>query len=455
MQFLSISSMVSSTSCTAFHGPRSVGPRSSWQVGRSLIRSLHPLMAFELQEVAECRAKEAKELHGEGRLWSIYLFTWLDVWSHLVVVTAAWFSTAYILVPYLAVHFAMAANRSGAPQAIMTPLTWLVPEGGSTLGTRGCYPWVYYSVSYALRVGCFMAFMKVDFSFKTGIARTDSSNCHDCEGLPFWLRRPWWSTEAICPVTPSSYHRCFEEAQWSEEGFCNTDAAMKGAIFNVGHNTRNLSIGVVFSPIFVVVLALLAWTCWALGRCLACCWGCLGCGKAVQVEESHHINPWCPMKSREPSKFSQAMVAKAIGLFCFDYLLDLNGIVAFVWTGNFHFAVYSCLVFSLSLAQQLATGGFGSFYQDARDSLAEGRLTDGLRRLTLTEKSLEAPLQLLIQYYSFLYASSSDYAVVSFAVSMLLSLYSVVDAAYSLMELNLLPSLQEVSASSDGVPLIQ
>ena len=82
------------------------------------------------------------------------------------------------------------------------------------------------------------------------------------------------------------------------------------------------------------------------------------------------------------------------------------------------------------------------------NSWSEGCLTDGLRRLTLTEKSVEAPLQLLVQFFSFLYVTSNDYAVISFSVSMLLSLSSVVDAAYTLMELNLLPELSAHKVST-------
>eukprot|EP00434_Breviolum_minutum_P033035 symbB.v1.2.029227.t1/scaffold3174.1/size61966/3 len=468
-------------------------PKITWQVGYSCVGPVHPLMAFELQEVverradspplmafelqelAERRAKEAKELHGCARLWSIYFFTWLDVWSHLAVVFAAWWSTAYILVPYFAVHFAMAASRSGARQAIKAPLTWLVPEGGSTVGTSGCYPWVFYAVSYALRGGCSipLALKIIDtYAFSIGafdilgsyrLPYTGISNSlngpRDCEGLPFWLRRPWWSSEATCTVTASSYHRCFEKLFWWQEGFCNFYAAQQGTTFyfSLGWASK-LANGVTFSPVCALVLALLAWTLWALGRCLVCCWFCLCPDKAVPVEESRHMLPVDhQMKLREPpwKLLSQAKVAKDVIFFCLDLLFDLNGIVAFVWTGNFCFAAFSAVAFALSLGQQLATDGFGSFYQEARESLSEGRLTDGLRRLTLTEKSVEAPLQLLVQFFSFMYVSSSDYALVSFAVSMLLSLYSVVDAAYMLMELNLLPSLQEVSVSSNGMPLIQ
>ena len=198
------------------------------------------------------------------------------------------------------------------------------------------------------------------------------------------------------------------------------------------------------------MLAVVAWTLWAMLRCLAWCWACLCCRSAGQVEENGQMLPvdHAQSKPREPpSKRSQAKVAKDIFFFCVDTLSDLNGIGTFIYTGNFQFACVSFLVFALSFGQQLATGGFRTFRQEAANSLSEGCLTDELRRLTLTEKSVEAPLQLLIQLFSFLYVTFSDYAVLSFSVSMLVSLSSVVDAAYMLIELNLLPELQEVSTS--------
>jgi len=399
-------------------------------------------MTFELEELRQRRSCEAKELHGSAKLYLIYFFTWLDVWSHLVAVMVAFWSTAYILVAYLVLHFAMAASRSAAP----APLTWLVPEGGSTLGTSGCYAYGFYAVSYALRVGCLLNLHPKGPG--TYLARTSSSNRHDCEGLPFWLRRPWWSSEATCPVTPSSYNRCLENRPWWVAGACNYYSATKGTTFLGSESSGwvgELAIRILMTPFYALLLALLAWTCWALGRCLASCCQCC-CRNAVQVESSQMLPVDHPqMKSREPpSNWSRAMVVKDISFFCLDVLFDLNGILTFVRTGNFYFAIFSFLVFAWSLGHQLATGGFGSFYQEARESVAEGCLTDGLRRLTLTEKSVEAPLQLLLQFFSFLYVSFDDLAVVTFAGSMLLSLYSVVDAAYVLMELNLLPSLQEV-----------
>ena len=203
------------------------------------------------------------------------------------------------------------------------------------------------------------------------------------------------------------------------------------------------------SPLLALGLAVVAWTLWAVFRCLA--W-CVSLGLEENEENGQMVivyHAQIKPRKKPPSKWSQAKVANDIGFFCIDILSDLNGIAAFIWTGNFQFAGFSVLVFALSFGQQLATGGFRTFCQEAANSLSEGCLTDELRRLTLTEKSVEAPLQLLIQFFSFLYVTFSDYAVLSFSVSMLVSLYSVVDAAYTLMELNLLRelSLQEVSTS--------
>ena len=350
--------------------------------------------------------------------------------SHLVVVIAAWLTTAYIMLPYLAIHFAMAASRSSLREAIKAPLTWLVPEGGSTLHTSRCYAWVFYLVSYVLRGGCFVVVLVLRGT-STGLLGGEGIAC---DALPPWLRHPWWSSEATCQVNGNAYNHCLKELPWWRGGYCNYVAATLGSSFDM---FRPLFFRVLFSPLIALMLALVAWPLWP---------------NAGQVEENGQMLPvgHAQIKPREPpSKWSQAMVAKDIGAFCFDILSDLNGIGTFIYTGNFQFAGFSGLVFAWSFGQQLATGGFRNFCQEAANSWSEGCLTDGLRRLTLTEKSVEAPLQLLVQYFSFLYVTSNDYAVLSFSVSMLLSLSSVVDAAYTLMELNFLPelSVQEVSTS--------
>ena len=185
-------------------------------------------MTFELQEVVQRRAQKAKELHGAVRLWFIYFFIWLDLWSHLTVAFAAWVSTAYILLPYLAIHFAMAASRSSLREAIKAPLTWLVPEGGSTLHTSGCYTWVFYFVSYMLRGGCvFIVAVQVIRGNKPpnlgeqGIA---------CDALPPWLRHPWWSSEATCPVNGNDYNRCLETLPWWRAGFLQLQGSSQRTI---------------------------------------------------------------------------------------------------------------------------------------------------------------------------------------------------------------------------------
>ena len=402
------------------------------------------MSTFELQEVVQRRAQKAKELHGAVRLWFIYFFIWLDLWSHLTVVFAAWVSTAYILLPYLAIHFAMAASRSSPREAIKAPLTWLVPEGGSTLPATDCYTWVFYLVSYMLRGGCLVLVLGLRRMNYVHFRSKHWESGGACDGLPPWLRHPWWSSEATC-LNGKDYIRCLETLPWWRAGWCNFTAAWKGLSIEMFKLVVN---GVCGSPLIALMLAVVAWSLWAMFRCCAC----LGRGNAGQVEENGQMLPvdHAQIKPREPpSKWFQAKVAKDIATFCFDILSDLNGIGTFIWTGNFQFACVSFLVFAWSFGQQLATGGFRTFRQEAANSWSEGCLTDGLRRLTLTEKSVEAPLQLLIQFFSFLYVTSNDYAVFSFTVSMLLSLFSVVDAAYTLIELDLLRerSLHEVSTS--------
>ena len=59
------------------------------------------------------------------------------------------------------------------------------------------------------------------------------------------------------------------------------------------------------------------------------------------------------------------------------------------------------------------------------------------------EKTVEAPLQFLIQIYTVLFITSSEFAVGSFCFSLALSLYGMAGAAFDLIELDLWPVFRE------------
>lgn len=95
------------------------------------------------------------------------------------------------------------------------------------------------------------------------------------------------------------------------------------------------------------------------------------------------------------------------------------------------------MIFFASLSQQLSRGAISKLWNATCESLKISQSTDDLEMIMLSEKSVEAPLQLLLQFYAFPFVTSSDVAVFSYICSLLLSLKSVAEAAYWLAELKL------------------
>ena len=126
-----------------------------------------------------------------------------------------------------------------------------------------------------------------------------------------------------------------------------------------------------------------------------------------------------------------------VGPFYLDVILDMNGILQYLLTGNFMFSAGSAIIFFTSLHQQVARGGVQKLWNATLESVKLGQSTDDLQKIMLSEKALEAPLQLFLQFYAFPFVTSSRVAVLSFIFSLFLSLKSVAEATYWLAELKL------------------
>ena len=129
-----------------------------------------------------------------------------------------------------------------------------------------------------------------------------------------------------------------------------------------------------------------------------------------------------------------------------DMVLDLSCMVTFFQARHFMFGCVALAIMLLSLGQQVASHSFRELYSEAAASINAGILSDGFLQMTRTEKSVEAPLALMLQMYAFVYVSSSStFAIVSFALSIIMSVYTLAAAAYSLLYLNM---LEEVGQSA-------
>ena len=116
--------------------------------------------------------------------------------------------------------------------------------------------------------------------------------------------------------------------------------------------------------------------------------------------------------------------------------MDLNGILQFVLTGNFMFAIVSAGIFAMSIIQ-LHRGFVQKFWQAAIESMHRGQASNDLEAAMLSVQSTEAATQLMLQYYAFQFVTSSQFAIWSFLFSMALSLKGVAEAVYYLIELDL------------------
>eukprot|EP00438_Fugacium_kawagutii_P021364 Skav220326 [mRNA] locus=scaffold972:275191:276114:- [translate_table: standard] len=276
------------------------------------------------------------------------------------------------------------------------------------------------------------------------------SRSHYCEGLPPWLRHPWWSREEQCPVTGKSYADCLGRLPWYFRGICNMRA---GQCYQdaLPQWARFVAAGgpMAFGPFLALPASLL------LSYCISKAMDAEGLeiSRSEETESSEDESALVDINSKESEDVTVFKRLKFFTFdlfpFVFDVFLDLNGILQFILTGNFQFAIVSTGIFAMSIAQQLRRGILHKFWQAAIESMHRAHATDDLEVIMLSEKSVEAVTQLMLQYYAFYFVTSSEFAVWSFLFSMALSLRSVADAVYYLIELDLFHVISSQSKMSN------
>ena len=115
------------------------------------------------------------------------------------------------------------------------------------------------------------------------------------------------------------------------------------------------------------------------------------------------------------------------------WFLGYRGILQFVLTGNFAFAAAGAGIFIWSAWQQIRRGAIQQGLKAVVESVSQGDSTELMSLMLLSEKSVEAPLQLMLQFYAFVFVTSSEFAVVSFVASIIMSSISVSQAVHSLI----------------------
>merc|ERR1712194_476423 len=116
-------------------------------------------------------------------------------------------------------------------------------------------------------------------------------------------------------------------------------------------------------------------------------------------------------------------------------LLDPNCLVQFIRTKNYKFAFIQAAIVVHSLSQQVRHGGPLRFFHEAKKSYEQKLLTDDYLRIIRSERTAEAFASLLLQYYTFPFATSDEFALYTFAVSIAVSLRSTAIAVFEVVHL--------------------
>ena len=260
---------------------------------------------------------------------------------------------------------------------------------------------------------------------------------HVCENLPLWLRQPWWDpNNDTCYVDSSEYTECLDESPWYQNGVCNllaADCQLNAALPVWLQNVVYFAAGLFLIALVLQALAAAVWC------CTSCCFKTQSKPEPVNVSVAARNGQVSSVSFTDQAK----LLIFKIGPTVLDVFSDVNGIAQFVLTGNFQFAAASAFIFVASLYQQVQRGAVKNFYKVCAESLSQGAATDELELILLSEKTVEAPMQFLIQIYAVLFVTSREFAVGSFCFSLALSLYGMAGAAFDLIELDLWPVFRE------------
>ena len=391
----------------------------------------HELMANFAAKKAAISKAVTQEL-GVCRSWVVFITIVFEILSHLLVMVAAWFSTAYLIPVYLLGQFFIATRATdlSGRQLLEAPLLWLFPSSRLVSSSRPCVARGARLCSWALRwamLGVVVMVMSDD-SWKKFAHFCHDDPSHSCQGLPSWLQTPqyktWWrGGSPTCRANPETYGSCLTELPWFTRSYCNMVAGLC-AVWALSFWVKLVSFGIILWPFQGLVLGTL------LDLCTCCCKQLAEVPgtQAATIDSATGEAGWVKQAS---------YTLMIVGPFYLDVILDMNGILQYLLTGNFMFSAGSAIIFFTSLHQQVSRGAFQKLWNATLESVKLGQSTDDLQKIMLSEKSVEAPLQLLLQFYAFPFVTSSRVAVYSFAFSLLLSLKSVAEATYWLAELKL------------------
>ncbi|CAE7776653.1 unnamed protein product [Symbiodinium sp. CCMP2592] len=379
-----------------------------------------PPVATALFPHSKADKEAAVELLSEcGGTWA-YVQLVLDISSWLIVPCTAWSTTPWIFglaFGPMVIMSLVQQQEKGHFQTFLSsalPVLMFLPSGQALLSKRA----LGALLRLACLLCCFLALRANDEQFGAHYGQDMHEDFHNSHALgcdfaqaPSWLQ-PCCASQQINLTT---FFQCQEDLPWYRQTSCRTQAA---AVCQAP-GTRPTRIWIIFWPLLAI-----------LGLLPAQC--CLYTWLGVQPNAGRTYEAAIRMvqESSKATRLRQIKLHCLILVWMLDLVSDFHTLCIFLFFHHYAFFSLGFLVF----VGTRSVGSLTTLRLEYERSSSLGQTTDALRDILLPQKTVEAPVFLLLQYYASYYLCASGvYAMASVTLSSLLSLCTTADAAYGLL----------------------
>ncbi|CAE7419617.1 unnamed protein product [Symbiodinium sp. CCMP2456] len=398
--------------------------------------------------------------HCKGLSWGAYFCLAWDLASVFTLMVAALVTSKYFLIAGLLVLFLLAVLQVGLRRAVLSPIFMLVPEGSSLFGLADhqrsalCFNLVHVILKTMCLMLAVSAFQSTSDTFSSFRCYGESEQ--DCSEAPDFLQSMCREGKFSAP----DYISCTQQHDLWLEGNCNFNAAycpLYDQFFSEPESSSSTSLndrltdegsraggfflylGLMFGP-FLCFGGSLWWAVTVVVLKKKCPWAAApspALREEVAAETQRRLKEFDPNKA---SMTGRAWILFDFGCFVFDIGTDFNTLLTYAATNNTAFFFVQAALLILAMMTQCRFG-FRRVWTSFQESFAVGKRSDAFMEMTRMEKSCEAPLAMLLQYYAFWFLVSSPYAVFTAAFGMALSFRGMVSGSYELIHLSVADKL--------------
>ncbi|CAE7443731.1 unnamed protein product [Symbiodinium necroappetens] len=408
------------------------------------------------------RLRATKQILAERKpqfeLWGVWIVTCFEVWSTLMFVQlSALTSFVWLAAPVVALQcFVAACHRHCQTLKETGKLTGRTACRASKLASLFIFfPWRYshfglyrrqssascfYFFAYILRIGCIVVMIQAFASTPEGVSSSANNSTLDCTGLLQNLtkKKPNWDT----PLDEGKQRLTYLVS-------CQLPVVVATASL-----FQSLPVGAFLLSVtgkFVME---------ARTMFRHCEWCNVKTDRSLRAEIDHKardIRNSMAAGTLEPSWKDRKLLDLEVVLLLLDVVSDLNCILQFALASRWGWAAAQSAVFLLSLAFELRAASASSLVGAVWESRKCGYPTDEYLIFVRTEKTIEAPFSLLLQYYATFYVLD-PLLFLSACFSMVLSSFSVAKGAYEQLHLALdeaVDQAEELAEKHNDKPPIQ